>query len=366
MASLEASETRWLVFCVSERPEENAGLWGWCSSTFFAERDRLTFLYCRTETEVITVSATALQVSLRARCHVQGGSHFSVSRLTHLRVLQSKMFVLRTTMDAVPHWMPPAITAALEERKTAFKVLEFIQLSSDLGAGDAIAAWLADIGGQRGRPTLLLMSSRGHTGLRKFLSGTVSGYVTEQAQTPCLIVRSTLASRVLAPDVAGQQRGGRVIGIAIDGSNAGRALVAWCRTYVLRSSDRVTVLHGRRTGQKTDDELAAIDNAISALEIVIAAVQSLGGDLTAPPVTELLAESDDVRDAIYDWVDTHTPDLLVVGSRGLTGALRRMALGSVSSYCITHAQCPIIVVSAAVLADLASEWVDKSHRTTND
>ena len=130
---------------------------------------------------------------------------------------------------------------------------------------------------------------------------------------------------------------------------------------------------------QTDDELAAIDSAINALQTVTSAVHVLSGDLQVAPVMELLP--DDARDGICDWCEKHTPDLLVVGSRGLTGSLRRMALGSVSSYCLTHAVCPILVVSAAVLTSLtadalleraaevavnASEWVHVTPRPSLD
>ena len=56
MAFPEGAERRWLVFCVSERPEENAALWQWCTTSLFdPHRDSVTFLYCRTEANVILV-----------------------------------------------------------------------------------------------------------------------------------------------------------------------------------------------------------------------------------------------------------------------------------------------------------------------
>ncbi len=49
-------------------------------------------------------------------------------------------------------------------------------------------------------------------------------------------------------------------------------------------------------------------------------------------VDELLAELED-----------HTPDLLVIGSRGLSAA-KRLLIGSVSSAMVNHAPCPVLVV----------------------
>lgn len=158
------------------------------------------------------------------------------------------MRVLRSTAEAVPSWMPPAITEALSEVPLAG--VEYVQILSDLGPGDAIASWMAD-NETRDRPTMLLMSSRGHTGLRRFLEGSVSGYLVEQSQTPCVVVRSQLlgdgGESKPAATVAADAR---TIGIAIDGTAAGRALIEFARTYLLRPTDRVTVLHSRPAGQK--------------------------------------------------------------------------------------------------------------------
>jgi nucleotide-binding universal stress UspA family protein len=50
-----------------------------------------------------------------------------------------------------------------------------------------------------------------------------------------------------------------------------------------------------------------------------------------------------VVDEILDHVATDPPDLLVVGSRGLSTA-QRLLLGSVSTALVTRAPCPVLVV----------------------
>ncbi len=57
--------------------------------------------------------------------------------------------------------------------------------------------------------------------------------------------------------------------------------------------------------------------------------------------TELL-EGDPV-DRVLAEIDKHPPDLLVVGSRGLSGA-GRFFLGSVSDGILHHARCSVLVV----------------------
>lgn len=53
----------------------------------------------------------------------------------------------------------------------------------------------------------------------------------------------------------------------------------------------------------------------------------------------------DPRTVVAEYVLTSGADLLVVGSRGLSGATQAL-LGSVSSYLASHASCPVVVYRA--------------------
>jgi nucleotide-binding universal stress UspA family protein len=66
-------------------------------------------------------------------------------------------------------------------------------------------------------------------------------------------------------------------------------------------------------------------------------VAETGGD-----VRPVLAEGD-ARDVLVKAAEHAS--LLVVGSRG-AGPVREVLLGSVSSYCVHHAPCPVVVVRA--------------------
>jgi nucleotide-binding universal stress UspA family protein len=50
----------------------------------------------------------------------------------------------------------------------------------------------------------------------------------------------------------------------------------------------------------------------------------------------------DVRSTILKTIDTTSPDLVVMGPRGL-GGLRRAALGSTASAVLRHAACSVLV-----------------------
>lgn len=331
----EASECRQVLFCVGSRAEENAALWQWASQQFLEhERDVLTFVFARTDNETTLGLTGGLQ--------------------THR--------ALHSDLSGMPAWLPPALVEALATTAAARSV-EFVEIVSDLSPGDAILQWLAEQPANL-QPNVVLLGSRGMTGVRRFLLGSVAGFILEQGSWPCLVVRSSLPK---AGDGATQAQAadrpeGRSVAVAVDGGEMGLALVSWARSFLLRPSDRVTVLHGRPAREHTDDELAAIDRAIEAVQTTTAAIRELNSEQRVRPGTAtsaLLAEGEDVRDALCDWAETHRPDVLLVGSRGIHSALKRLALGSVSSYCVQHAPCPVLVVSAEVLKaraqDLAME-----------
>jgi nucleotide-binding universal stress UspA family protein len=78
-------------------------------------------------------------------------------------------------------------------------------------------------------------------------------------------------------------------------------------------------------------------DARKALEDAIE--QSLGQEPRAP-VTAQVVEGHPAR-ALIDA--SRDAQLLVIGSRG-HGAFTGMLLGSVSQHCVSHAQCPVVVV----------------------
>ena len=58
---------------------------------------------------------------------------------------------------------------------------------------------------------------------------------------------------------------------------------------------------------------------------------------------EVIVNSDSIVGAVVDYAEREGVDLIVIGSRGLSG-FKKLLLGSTASGVITYAHCPVLVV----------------------
>lgn len=138
----------------------------------------------------------------------------------------------------------------------------------------------------------------------------------------------------------------RSIVVGVDGSDASRTALCWAVEEARLRKARVVAVHAwwaipylelAAALSDADWETIRGDEASARVDEFID--ETLGGrrnveiiTLTAQGITATEALVEAARDA----------DLLVVGSRGL-GRFRGM-LGSVSSGCLQHADCPVVVI----------------------
>ncbi|KAK9105767.1 hypothetical protein Scep_022611 [Stephania cephalantha] len=64
-------------------------------------------------------------------------------------------------------------------------------------------------------------------------------------------------------------------------------------------------------------------------------------------IAETMSLVGDPKEAICEAVEKFKVELLVLGNQG-KGTLKRTFLGSVSNYCVQHANCPVLVVKKPV------------------
>ncbi|GAA0262368.1 universal stress protein [Saccharothrix mutabilis subsp. mutabilis] len=134
--------------------------------------------------------------------------------------------------------------------------------------------------------------------------------------------------------------------VGVDGSPASRAAFRWAVEEGERRGCAVEVIHAWHVdhalviGPVSASVAAAMDTGAlrdghrAVLDEVVGEVET---DVEVRPA---LVEGD-ARDVLVK-ASEHAA-LLVVGSRGV-GPIREVLLGSVGSYCVHHAKCPVVVL----------------------
>ena len=249
-------------------------------------------------------------------------------------------------------WLPSEIASTIRGMEHKLLVIETTH-----DPGDAMIRFLEL---ECPKDAIVVMGCRGRQGWRKMLLGSVSSYVVQHSPIPVLVIRSrkyrdipdltsdTVGAAYLGMTAIGKQR---KIAIAVDGSAASLPLVKWAIKNCLKVSDEVHLLHSAasETPARTLEATAEVNNCISELN------EFQKDDSLGTATSVLLDLKGDLRDLIVDYVEDlgGAIDLLVMGTRGLRGNLKRAVLGSVSSYCLSYANCPVIVVGTDTAREAA-------------
>jgi nucleotide-binding universal stress UspA family protein len=204
-----------------------------------------------------------------------------------------------------------------------------------IASGESAAALLheaEDVGA-----SLIVVGSRGLSGIERLLLGDVASKVVRYARVPVLVVRPVSSSGlVLAatdlsdpamPAVSEAARIARVRGLRLG--------LVHC---IEVSPDPVVALAGPFGGGWSAPPAAAVEAARLAAENVLretAARLNVNADVFA--VTGNAAQ------AIIELAEAHRAELLVVGTHGRT-AIRRLLLGSVAEKVVAGAPCSVLVV----------------------
>jgi nucleotide-binding universal stress UspA family protein len=103
-------------------------------------------------------------------------------------------------------------------------------------------------------------------------------------------------------------------------------------------------------------EIDAANEAAARAQAIEGAERATAAGLNAEPRTA--ARGDSVANTILAAADRLDADVIVVGTRGLTG-IRSMLLGSVSHALLQHADRSVVVVPSPAVADERREWMHR-------
>lgn len=144
---------------------------------------------------------------------------------------------------------------------------------------------------------------------------------------------------------------GPLIVVGVDGSDFSHKALNWAIDYATKMNGRLHIVMAweiplgpwAATGAAVDALFAGdydfAGAARARLDDVLA--EWLNPDLAVPVESEI--REGNPAQVVVTAATELGADLIVVGSRGL-GGFRGVLLGSVSQRCVSHAQCPVVIV----------------------
>lgn len=202
--------------------------------------------------------------------------------------------------------------------------------------GEAIVAEARAFGAD-----LVVLGSRGHGRLGSMVLGSVSAHVVDHAPCPVLVVRGS-AERI-----------SRVL-LAEDGSEHAAAAAAIVGSWsVFRDLDvDVTAVASLPAPWSSGLAPTMVAEALEAYAETLGSVQAERRELAEATAARLRAagvrasasvRAGDVASEIVEAASELGSDLIVLGSRGVSGIVRAL-LGSVARSVLRHAPCSVLVV----------------------
>lgn len=128
--------------------------------------------------------------------------------------------------------------------------------------------------------------------------------------------------------------------VGVDGSQSSKDALAWAAKYAEATGSQVRAITTFESEYFLGGASPNADIAKQAHDNAQAAVHAVLGPNPAVPVKIEVVGGHPAQVLVEA---SRTADMLVVGSRG-HGAFVGMFLGSVSTHCVHHAKCPVLVL----------------------
>jgi nucleotide-binding universal stress UspA family protein len=196
---------------------------------------------------------------------------------------------------------------------------------------------------------LIIMASRGHTGLARVLGGSVADAVVRHARQPVLVLRSAASARRIHGRAVRLER----VLVALDDSDESRAALAAALALadpgvtelhlvrVMKSHERAGHPGPRR--DRTDRDATA-----RALDDVNAWIEQLADTLAERTTCDVYPHvhvDDDIAHGILHVARGFNVSMIAMGTRGRGAS--RLFVGSIAEQVLENGRYPVLLVSGA-------------------
>lgn len=205
------------------------------------------------------------------------------------------------------------------------------------------AAVITAVAGER-ESELLILSTQGHTGLKRFLLGSTAEAVVRRAPCPVLTVRPCGSDRARTSPCT-KPGGMRSILVPVDFSERSRSLIQYAAAFAARFGASLVLLHvvdhidipSRVAYMATGLQLVVLERGIRQLQEL--AQRSLPPGIHAERIVRVGTPYDVIRRV----ASLEHTDLIIIATR-THGGLQRILLGSTAARVVRHAPCPVLVL----------------------
>jgi nucleotide-binding universal stress UspA family protein len=197
---------------------------------------------------------------------------------------------------------------------------------------------------ERTRVDLTVLGTHGSSGLMRFLLGSVSELLLSEAPASVLIVRGRPRR---------QDRGVRVV-LAMDFSKEAKGAAGFFSTLRIPRSSSIMLLHVEERVNRMLDQISGVGRNDMSQTVeqamqdhkrrTLLMLERMGRRFAQRGIiVDHIFANGAPAEEILRAAERHRADLIVMGSKGLTG-LDRIVLGSVSRKVARHAPCSVLVV----------------------
>jgi nucleotide-binding universal stress UspA family protein len=194
------------------------------------------------------------------------------------------------------------------------------------------------------RSDMLVLSTHGHTGLKRFFLGSTAEAVVRRAPCPVLIVRRRVLARNGTPQTLPSERINRIL-VPVDFSPMSRDLLKYATAFAAQFRASLVLLHAvnrisvqtRVVSHATRLQMAVLEGGMHQLAEFAKCL--VPANIEAKQVVRAGTPYDVIRQVAR----RERADLIIIGTRG-HGAVKRFFIGGTAGRVVRHAPCPVLVV----------------------